>query len=292
MSGRSGATHLPNQEERVERSSGMTSSPTTPGSLRGASFHQRDLSGTTFDTCTLEGARLRDCNLSGVTVVSSYIENLRVSSLHGQGARVIVDDVDVSEYVAAELDRRFPERTALRSLGGPDDYRALFATLEARWDETLTRAERLPASARDERVDGEWSLVETLRHLVLADDCWISRQYGETGDAFHPLGLPPTDYPVEERAGLGLEEGAQPAYEEVVALFRERRARLRALLGTVTEADLERPRTAVIAPAWGEETHTGAECLRVLLEEYSSHRRYAERDLGALELRYRASESG
>jgi len=270
----------------------MTSSPTTPGSLRGASFHQRDLSGTTFDTCTLEGARLRDCNLSGVTVVSSYIENLRVSSLHGQGARVIVDDVDVSEYVAAELDRRFPERTALRSLGGPDDYRALFATLEARWDETLTRAERLPAPARDERVDGEWSLVETLRHLVHADDCWISRQYGETGDAFHPLGLLPTDYPVEERAGLGLEEGAQPAYEEVVALFRERRARLRALLGTVTEADLERPRTAVIAPAWGEETHTGAECLRVLLEEYSSHRRYAERDLGALELRYRASESG
>ncbi len=47
--------------------------------------------------------------------------------------------------------------------------------------------------------------------------------------------------------------------------------------------DLERPRTAVIAPAWGEETHTGAECLRVLLEEYSSHRRYAERDLSVLE---------
>ena len=55
------------------------------------------------------------------------------------------------------------------------------------------------------------------------------------------------------------------------------------MLVDVTQTDLERPRTAVIAPAWGEETHTGAECLQVLLEEYSSHRRYAERDLFVLE---------
>ena len=69
----------------------------------------------------------------------------------------------------------------------------------------------------------------------------------------------------------------------MLAVFRDRRNRLRTLLADLTETDLERPRTAVIAPAWGEETHTGAECLRVLLEEYSSHRRYAERDLAAFE---------
>jgi uncharacterized damage-inducible protein DinB len=263
----------------------MTSDPTTTGSLRGARFHQRDLSGTTFDTCTLEGARFRDCNLSDVIIVASYVEGLRVSSAHGQGGRVIVDDVDVSAFVAAELDRRFPERVALRALSGPDDYRAVFATLEARWDETLRRAERLPERARHERVDGEWSLVETLRHLVFADDCWIRRQYRETDDEIHPLVVPPTDYPLDQRAGLGLDEGAQPTWDEVLALFRARRAALRALLTQLTPADLERPRTAVIAPAWGEETHTGAECLRVLLEEYSSHRRYAGRDLAALESR-------
>ncbi len=261
----------------------MTSGPAITDSLRGATFHQRDLSGTTFDTCTLEGARFRDCNLSGVIVVASYVENLRVSSLHGQGGGVIVDDVDVSVYVGAELDRRFPERVALRALSDPDDYRAVFATLEARWDETLQRAERLPEAARHVRVDGEWSLVETLRHLVFADDCWISRQYRETDDAFHPLAEPTTDYPVDQRAGLGLDDDAQPPYEEVLAVFRDRRSRLRELLGGLTRTDLDRPRTAVIAPAWGEETHTGAECLRVLLEEYSSHRRYAERDLAALE---------
>jgi len=105
----------------------MTDGPTIAGSLRGATFRQRDLSGTTFDTCTLEGARFRDCNLSGVTVVASYVEDLRVSSLHGQGGRITVDDVDVSEYVAAEPDRRFPERVALRALAGPDGYRAVFA---------------------------------------------------------------------------------------------------------------------------------------------------------------------
>ena len=260
----------------------MTSEPVISGSLRGATLRQRDLSGATFDTCTLEGARFRDCNLSGVIVVASYVENLRVSSLHGQGARIIVDDVDVSGYVAAELDRRFPERVALRALSAPDDYRALFAMLEARWDETLQRAERLPEAARHERVDGEWSFVETLRHLVLADDCWISRQYRETDDAFHPLALPPTDYPLGQRAELRLSE-QQPSYEEVLTVFQDRRNRLRTMLVDVTQTDLERPRTAVIAPAWGEETHTGAECLQVLLEEYSSHRRYAERDLAALE---------
>jgi uncharacterized damage-inducible protein DinB len=248
-------------------------------------LHQRDLSGASFDTCTLQGARFRDCNLSEVIIVSSYIDNLRVSSLHGEGARVVVDDVDVSEYVAAELDRRFPERVALRTLNAPDDYRAVFATLEARWDETLQGAERLPAAARHERVDGEWSLVETLRHLVFADDCWISRQYRETDDSFHPLALPPTDYPLDERAGLSLDEAAQPSYDEVLAVFRDRRSRLRTLLVGLTPADLERPRTAIIAPAWGKETHAGAECLRVLLQEYSSHCRYAERDLAALEAR-------
>jgi uncharacterized damage-inducible protein DinB len=172
---------------------------------------------------------------------------------------------------------------ALRALGAADDYRALFAALEARWDETLQRADRLPEASRHERVDGEWSLVETLRHLVFADDCWISRQYRETDDAFQPLAVPNTDYPLDERARLGLDDAAEPTYDEVLAVFRDRRSRLRELLVTLNDADLERPRTAVIAPAWGEETHTGAECLRVLMEEYSSHRRYAERDLAALE---------
>jgi len=263
----------------------MSSEPSVTGSLRGAAFHLRDLSGTTFDTCTLEGARFRDCNLSGVMIVSSFVEDLRVSSLHGQGARVIVDDVDVSAYVAAELDRRYPERVPLRSLEGPDDYRAVFVSLEAGWNRTLQRAEQLPEAERHERVDGEWSLAETLRHLVFADDSWISRLYNETNEAFHPLSIPPTDYPLDQRPGLGLDEDAEPSYEEVVALFGERRARLRELLAGVTQADLDRPRTAVIAPAWGEETHAGGECLRVLLEEYSAHRRYAERDLAALESR-------
>jgi uncharacterized damage-inducible protein DinB len=260
----------------------VTSEPQTPDSLRGATFHRRDLSGATFDTCTLEGANFRDCNLSGVIVVSSYVDHLRVSSAHGAGGTVIVDDVDVSEYVAAELDRRFPERVGLRNLTTPDDYRALFATLEARWDDTLQRAERLPEAARHERVDGEWSLVETLRHLVFADDCWIRRQYRETADAFHPLALPTTDYPLDQRAELALDDDAQPSYDEVVALFRERRGRLRELLASLSSADLERLRTAIIAPAWGEETHTGAACLKVLLEEHASHRRYAERDLATL----------
>jgi hypothetical protein len=94
--------------------------------------------------------------------------------------------------------------------------------------------------------------------------------------------VPPTDTPVDQLPGLGLDVEAQPAYDQMVALHRDRRTRLRDLLAGVTPVDLERPRTAVMTPAWGEETHTGGECLRVLLEEYTFHRRYAERDLAAL----------
>ena len=270
----------------------VTEVPAAAGALRGEIFRNRDLREARFDTCTLEGARFRDCNLSSVTIASSYVENLRVSTLHGQGARVIVDDVDVSAYVAAELDRRFPERVALRFLAEPEDYRALFTTLDRLWDETLRRAELLPEPMRHERVDDEWSIVETLRHLVFADDCWIRRQYRETDDPFHPLGVPPTDCAAEERDGLRLDEAASPTYGEVREIFDERRGRLRQLLGGLSSDDLARPRTAVIAPMWGEETHPGGECLRVLLEEYCSHRRYAERDLDVLERRREAGSEG
>src|SRR3954454_3306119 len=113
----------------------------------GASFHYADLNGATF----------RDCDMSGVRIVSSMVDGLVVSGFSGRSGRVVVDDVDVSAYVAAELDRRHPERVRLRDARNADDLRTVWSELERLWDETLARAGRLPEAALHERVDGEWS---------------------------------------------------------------------------------------------------------------------------------------
>ena len=48
----------------------------------------------------------------------------------------------------------------------------------------------------DVSVDEEWSLSETVRHLVFADDCWTGQML-LGGEPFHPWGLPNTDYPAD-----------------------------------------------------------------------------------------------
>src|SRR3712207_1577875 len=131
----------------------MTESEQTPPpqvhsntrAFRGASFHYVDVSGATF----------RDCDMRGVRIVSSYVDGLVVAGFSGRSGPVIVDDVDVSGYVASELDRRHPERLRLREARGADDLRALWAEVEGLWDDTLDRAGALPEAVLQERAHGE-----------------------------------------------------------------------------------------------------------------------------------------
>ncbi|AIJ25086.1 hypothetical protein [Amycolatopsis methanolica] len=51
-------------------------------------------------------------------------------------------------------------------MDGLADIRAGWATLESLWADTVARARRLLEEASHERVDGEWSFVETPRRLV------------------------------------------------------------------------------------------------------------------------------
>ncbi|MFC4148475.1 DinB family protein [Micromonospora mangrovi] len=251
--------------------------------LAGASFHTVDLRGASFRNVDLTGATFRDSDLSGVRIVASLVADLRVSAHDDGGSRVVVDDVDVTDFVATELDRRHPERVQLRAVRTADDVRAMWDTVERLWSETVARAERLPEAVRHERVDGEWSFVETLRHLVFAVDVWLGRMIlGEVGP-YPRVSLPPTDYPPAALPELGVDPDARPSYAEALALHADRRARVRRLVATVTDAELAEPRTAVPTPVWGEESESVGECLRVILVEHCAHRRYAERDLALLE---------
>jgi uncharacterized damage-inducible protein DinB len=242
-------------------------------SFRGASFRGVDLTGATF----------RDCDLSDVRIVSSVATGLRVSGFGGSAAGVVVDDVDVTAYVAAELDRRHPERVQLREARTLHELREGWRRLDELWSELLARADELPSGARYERVDGEWSFVETLRHLVFAVDVWVRRMLLDEDATFHPLGLPPTDYPAEGLAELGVEPDADVPYADIVALHAACRAAVQQALAELSDGQLADVRTGVPAPAWGTESFTVEECVRVVLQEHCEHRRYADRDLRILE---------
>jgi DinB superfamily/Pentapeptide repeats (8 copies) len=253
----------------------MAAEYTHTDAFRGATFTDADLTGATF----------RECDLTQVKIVGSQVADLRVSGFGGATGAVVVDDVDVTAFVAAELDERHPERVQLRAMRTADDYRAMWDTVEALWSDTVARAERLSETAHHERVDDEWSFVETLRHLVFAVDVWVGRMLLDEVAPYHRLGLPPTDYPDTGAKELGIDLDARPSYAEVVALHADRRDQMRRVVDAVGDTELEQVRTAAPAPAWGVESHSVGGCLRVVMREHCEHRRFAMRDLTALEAR-------
>src|SRR5918992_5770444 len=117
-----------------------------------ARFEDQDLTDAEFRECDLTRARLL-----GVVMQDAVIDGL-VTNL-------VVNGVEVTGYVEAELDRRHPVRLLLRS-ADPDDLRRGWATLRADWDATVARLEKGPPGREHASVDGEWSAVQTLRHLV------------------------------------------------------------------------------------------------------------------------------
>lgn len=239
---------------------------------RGAEFMVRDLA----------GARFVDCDMSRVRIVDSWLEDVSIS---GWVTNVVINGVDVTAFVDAELDRRHPERVQLRQVRDADGFRAMWDTIERLWADAVDRAERLPVSARHERVDGEWSFVQTLRHLVFITDSWVSRTIRDEPMPYHPLALPQTAYAPADAAALGIEGDADPTYDEVVAVRGERMALVRDVVGRLADSDLGRTCERPPAPGYPDEPRAVWECLSVLMEEETDHLRYAVRDLSVLEAR-------
>ena len=250
--------------------------------FRGATFRRVDLSGATLREVDLSGATVRDSDVRGLRIVASVVDDVVLSGHEGVG-RVVVDDVEVTGFVRAELDRRHPERVLVREMRSVDEVRAAWSVVSGRWDDALVHAATLPEPLLHQRVDGEWSFVETLRHLVFAVDVWVGRMLSDEPGAFHPLGLPPTDTTDAGAAEMGLTREATPSFAEVEALHHAARGRFDDTLARVTDADLTTVRTAVLAPDWGEESFPVLECLGVVVREHAEHLRFALRDLSALE---------
>ena len=242
--------------------------------------------GATFEQADLQGATFRESDLRGARIVGSIVDGLRIDGFDGEAGRVVVDGVEVTAFVREELDRRFPERVQVRTATSVDELRDAWVTVESLWAATVAEASTGPGgeAACQRQVDGEWSMVDTLRHLVFAIDTWVGRMILQrpAPEACHPLGLPPTDLPPEDAARLGLTAVDRPAtLAEAVAAHDDRRAQVHAVLRDLTDAQLEGVRSATFDSMSGEVTETVRLCVQVVLREHVEHRRFVLRDLAA-----------
>jgi uncharacterized protein YjbI with pentapeptide repeats len=246
--------------------------------MRGSRFEHVDLSGAQLRDVDLAGARFADVDLSGVVIRGAELANV---SIHGELLNVTVNGVDIAPLVDAELNRRYPDRAKMR----PDDpagFREAWDVLGRLWDQTAGRARGLPPELLHESVDGEWSFIETLRHLVFATDSWIGRAVLGDPSPWDPLGLPWDGMP--DTPGVPRDRDARPSLDAVLELRRDRMATVRQVIENLTSASLDACTQPVGGPGWPPpRSYPVRECLLIILNEEWEHRLYAERDLGALE---------
>jgi hypothetical protein len=231
-------------------------------------FIGQDLSGADFREVNLSGARMR-----GVLLIGADIDGV-ISGL-------TVNGVEVAPLIEAELNRLHPERTALRP-ATPAQALDAVAVVDTLWAGTISRVRSMAGGTADRSVGGEWSVTETLRHLVFVTDAWFGHAMLGEPHPFHPLGLPPSF--VTDGASFGLDPSAKPQFEDVVAVRATRIARLRAFLADATQDDLDRVRDPNPAPGFPPPaSRTATSCLYVLLNEEWTHHRFAVRDLASIE---------
>ena len=254
--------------------------------LGGSSFQRVNLAGSTFREAHMTDLDVRDVNLSGTRVRAAYLDGVRMSGVEvpdmeisGEVVRLVVNGVDVAPLVEAELDRQMPERALMRPTTA-DGFREAFAVVDRLWEETLARARELEPEQLHAQVDGEWSFVETLRHLGFAHACWVGGVVLADPSPWHPLDLPWDEAPSVE--GVPWDRDVRPSLDEVLAVRAERRATVQSVLDDLTDDGLSREVSSA-TPFMSDAEHLDvAQCLRVVLNEEWQHRLYAERDLARL----------
>jgi hypothetical protein len=230
-------------------------------------FVDQDLTGAEFRECVLDRARL-----VGVVMQDAEIDGL-VTNL-------IVNGVEVTAYVEAELDRRHPVRVLMRS-DDPDDLQEAWRQLRADWAATVERMRRTPG-IEYQSVDDEWSAVQTLRHLVFVHDSWFRRCVLGRTDLFTPMGLASDFVPDREEQGLDLT--ADPTLDEVLAVRDEQAVELERWLATVTPEQLAEPAPVPDGDGWPPYARGRSvrQCLGTVLNEQWAHHGFCVRDLGLI----------
>jgi len=232
-----------------------------------ARFENQDLTAAEFRECDLTRARL-----IGVVMQQAVIDGL-VNNL-------VVNGVEVTAYVEAELDRRYPVRLLIRSTD-PADLQEAHRQLWANWAATVERLREMPQGSVHQRVGGEWSAVETLRHLVFVHDSWFRRACMGSTQPFTAVGL--ADF-VPDQEKQGLNRAAVPGLDEVLAVRDGQAAELERWLMTVTNEELSAPAPVPAGPGLPPYARGKSllECLHVVLDKEWAHHGFCVRDLDLL----------
>lgn len=243
-----------------------------------ADFIGEDLTGAHFERTTLNDATFTAVELRRVRMRGVELDNLKID---GYVNNVVINGVDIVPLISAELDRRHPDRPKMRPTD-PAGFREAWTILEHLWAGTVDRARTFKPDQLHESVDGEWSFIETLRHLSFATDSWVRRAIQGDPSPWHPLGLPWDEMP--DTPGVPRDRTARPTLDEILAVRHDRATTVRHLVDSVTDETLAAHTTPVDAPGWPQpRSYPVRECLLIVLNEEWEHRLYAERDLNALE---------
>ncbi|MFP5488958.1 MAG: DinB family protein [Acidimicrobiia bacterium] len=235
----------------------------------------QDFEGASFVRTSFRGATLRSCDVSGVTMRSADVAGLDIDSHDLFFGSLIVNGVDVVPLVDAELDRQFPGRE-LQKAQTPEGLRDGWVAVEAAWDATVSST---PPELVHAHVEGEWSLAQTLRHLVLATDAWLRGGIMGMEQPFHEIGQIFTGA-AEMGFDLSIFRADPPAFDEILSVRAERQQMVTDFVAMVTPEVLAEERDD---PWGGGDWHpTVGDCLRVILEEEWAHLRYIRRDLALL----------
>jgi hypothetical protein len=139
----------------------------------------------------------------------------------------------------------------------------------------------MPEELLHESVNGEWSFIETQRHLVFATDAWVCRAVLGDPAPWDPLDLPHDE--MSDVPGVPRDRAVRPSLDEVLALRADRMGTVREVFAELTDERLSEMTVPVTEPGYPEsESFEVSRCLGCILSEEWHHRMYAERDLAVL----------
>lgn len=141
-------------------------------------------------------------------------------------------------------------------------------------ESTIARASTFTEAQREQRVNDEWSTVESLRHIVFVIDVWLGRTINGEQDPFHAIGIPPHFVP-RVPPGSSIDADADPTFEEVCDVLRGRLATLDAFCAALIPEELARD--------IGTHAKDVAGGLGVIFDELTFHNHFINRDLDKIE---------
>ncbi len=226
----------------------------------------------------LHDAEFRECDLTGARLIGVVMQD---AVIDGLVSNLVVNGVEVSGYVEAELDRRHPVRVLIRS-DDLADLREAARQLRADWTATIERIRRTPG-IEHRSVNDEWSAAQTMRHLVFVHDSWFRRCCRGSTAHFTPMGIGPTVEPYREAHGLNL--SATPSLDEIATVRDAQTAELETWLNEITAAELAAPAPVPDDDVWPPYARgrTVRQCLRTVLNETFEHHGFCVRDLDLID---------